>query len=68
MCQVHMPGCTHAACSPFPAQKEALSKRELELFLGEVSLLSRLHHRNIVQASGLATGQASLGPQGRACC
>lgn len=31
------------------AKKEGLSKVELESFLREVSLLARLHHRNIVQ-------------------
>jgi serine/threonine protein kinase len=33
------------------AKKAAPSRRELELFISEVSLLSRLHHRNIVQVS-----------------
>lgn len=47
------------------AKKAAPTRRELEFFISEVSLLSRLHHRNIVQVgTGRGGWHVTLGVAG----
>jgi hypothetical protein len=63
-------GRKHTQVAVKVAKKDGLSRRELESFLGEVSLLARLHHRNIVQVgvARRARHRASLVVRARVAC